>query len=299
MAKRHRHDPSLSSPISEVNAPTVFSHTRGTDSGTDSSTTTSKKYNKLDPKLSSKRPTTPPVISCNFLPNCNQRPFSSYAEFESHYHQQHSNRCHECHRNFPSERYLTIHIAENHDVFNELKKEKGEKTFQCFVEGCDRLCSTPQKRRLHVIDKHGFPKDFYFRVVDYGIDNCNSLLRNPRRYSKSTQGEGGTSSGTSVPSSPESTRTVGRSENPNRAGGLVESKEVEMKDPEKPGRVEKSDSLLFTKIPRLAREGGKEVKAIDTDKDMQDITDMMATVKLVPRQVRFGRGGKVGFGSRR
>ncbi|KAF8430113.1 hypothetical protein EV426DRAFT_526740 [Tirmania nivea] len=280
MAKRHRHDPSLSSPISDVNAPTIFSHTRDSDSDSAaSSTATSKKYNKLDPTLSSKRPTTPPVISCNLLPHCNRRPFTSYAEFESHYHQQHTNRCHECHRNFPSERYLTIHIAENHDVFNELKKEKGEKTFQCFVEGCDRLCSTPQKRRLHVIDKHGFPKNFYFRIVDYGIDNCNSLLRNPRRYSKGTHGKSGTSSDTSMLSSPESTRAARKSENPSGAGRLVESNEGGMKE-----------------LERAERSG----KVIDTDKDMQDVTDMMATVKLVPRHVRFGRGGgMVGFGSRR
>lgn len=51
-------------------------------------------------------------------------------------------------------------------MFNELKKEKGEKTFQCFVEGCDRLCSTPQKRRLHVIDKHGFPKVCYSLALE-------------------------------------------------------------------------------------------------------------------------------------
>lgn len=192
-------------------------------------------------------------------------------------------------------------------MFNELKKEKGEKTFQCFVEGCDRLCSTPQKRRLHVIDKHGFPKDFYFRIVDQGIDNCNSLLRTPRRNSKSTQGQNGIPSNTSMPSSPESLRIERRNENPSRTGGLVEGKEVGITDPEKSQRVEKSDSFPFKKIPRvsgndrLAREGGKEVKLIDTDKDMQDVTDMMATVKLVPRQVRFGRrgGGMVGFSSRR
>jgi len=153
----------------------------------------------------------------------------------------------------------------------------------------------------------GYVQDFYFRVVDYGIDNCNSLLHTPRRYSKSTQGQNVTSSDTSMPSSPESTRTVHRSENPSRAGGLVDSKEVRVKDPEKPELLEKSDSLPFKKIltvsgnDRLAREGGEEVKVIDTDTDMQDVTDMMAAVKLVPRQVRFGRGGgsMVGFGSRR
>ena len=165
MAKRHRHSHSQ-----DNNIPTTFSSTKFrsrshsnsiSDPGSDStstspsSTPTSKKYNRIDPKLT---PLHKPIITCNFLPTCNQRPFSSYAEFESHYHQQHTNRCHECNKNFPTDRYLMIHIAENHDVFNELKREAGEKTYQCFVEGCERLCSTPRKRRLHVIDKHGFPK---------------------------------------------------------------------------------------------------------------------------------------------
>ena len=171
MAKRHRHDHDhdhdhdqdygKDHDTTHIPTPRPRSHSNS-NSGSDSdsstspsSTPTSKKYNRIDPKLA---PLHRPVITCNFLPTCNQRPFSSYAEFESHYHQQHTNRCHECNRNFPTDRYLTIHIAENHDVFNELKREAGEKTYQCFVEGCQRLCSTPQKRRLHVIDKHGFPK---------------------------------------------------------------------------------------------------------------------------------------------
>lgn len=30
--------------------------------------------------------------------------------------------------------------------------------YGCFIEGCERKCSTPQKRRMHLIDKHMFPK---------------------------------------------------------------------------------------------------------------------------------------------
>ncbi|KAG2017135.1 hypothetical protein GB937_005733 [Aspergillus fischeri] len=30
--------------------------------------------------------------------------------------------------------------------------------YSCFIEDCDRKCSTPQKRRMHLIDKHMFPK---------------------------------------------------------------------------------------------------------------------------------------------
>ncbi|MBE3046571.1 hypothetical protein IMZ48_29385, partial [Candidatus Bathyarchaeota archaeon] len=35
---------------------------------------------------------------------------------------------------------------------------------------------TPQKRRLHLIDKHTYPKNFFFALTKEGIDGRNSLL---------------------------------------------------------------------------------------------------------------------------
>lgn len=102
--------------------------------------------------------------------------------------QSHVNRCSGCGKNFPSELFLTRHIEENHDPLSEAKRARGERTvmildfflplvtilslsdfmnamliclslqFGCFVEGCERRCSTPQKRRMHLIDKHAFPR---------------------------------------------------------------------------------------------------------------------------------------------
>lgn len=31
------------------------------------------------------------------------------------------------------------------------------------------MCSDKKKRRRHVIDKHGYPPEFDFRVVDLGV----------------------------------------------------------------------------------------------------------------------------------
>src|SRR5689334_3565568 len=45
--------------------------------------------------------------------------FSTYDEYEVHYKAAHTNRCSECRRNFPSDHYLTLHIAENHDPLRE------------------------------------------------------------------------------------------------------------------------------------------------------------------------------------
>lgn len=67
--------------------------------------------------------------------------------------------------------------------------------YGCFIETCERKCSTPQKRRLHLIDKHMFPRvgdpplksndqlltshhqSYNFYIINDGIDRQTSLLR--------------------------------------------------------------------------------------------------------------------------
>jgi hypothetical protein len=53
-----------------------------------------------------------PAIVCSEKPLCQARPFSSYEEYENHYAKTHTNRCVECMKNFPSERFLHLHIQE-------------------------------------------------------------------------------------------------------------------------------------------------------------------------------------------
>ena len=97
-------------------------------------------------------------MQCSLPPHRQAIEFFSCEEYEIHYVKEHTNRCTACGKNFPTARFLNIHQDENHNPFRETLQEQGEKTFACFVEGCDKLCSTPQKRRLHLIDKHAFPK---------------------------------------------------------------------------------------------------------------------------------------------
>lgn len=107
--------------------------------------------------------------------------FASGEDFDIHYAKEHTNRCSTCGRNLPSAHYLALHIDENHNPLREELAAKGEKTYACFVEDCEKLCSTPQKRRLHLIDKHGFPKMYNFRIIDNGIDKSSSLLQGGQR----------------------------------------------------------------------------------------------------------------------
>ncbi|KAL1980020.1 hypothetical protein VTN96DRAFT_4797 [Rasamsonia emersonii] len=128
------------------------------------------------------------VMRCSLPPHREALTFSSYEEYEVHYLQTHVNRCSECGKNFPTHHFLNLHIEENHDPLIAARRERGEKTFGCFVEGCERKCSTPQKRRRHLIDKHMFPRTYNFFIVNDGIDKHNSMLRSPngqrRRVSK-------------------------------------------------------------------------------------------------------------------
>lgn len=54
--------------------------------------------------------------------------FNSYEEYAAHYNSAHTNRCLECHKNFPSSLLLDVHIEESHDAFVAARREKGGKT---------------------------------------------------------------------------------------------------------------------------------------------------------------------------
>ncbi|KAG9945373.1 hypothetical protein KCU85_g7309, partial [Aureobasidium melanogenum] len=131
------------------------------------------KYTHLDAPTPG---TTHTAITCA-LPPHHPIKFTTYNDYELHYHKAHSFRCIQCAKNFPSERFLSLHIAESHDPFNRVKRDRGEKTYYCFVEDCEKVCSTPQKRRMHLIDKHMFPRNYDFQIVNHGSDNRTSLLR--------------------------------------------------------------------------------------------------------------------------
>ncbi|KAJ5995025.1 hypothetical protein N7481_002002 [Penicillium waksmanii] len=127
------------------------------------------------------------AMHCALPPHRETLSFASHEDYEVHYRQAHVNRCAECSRNFPTGHFLNLHIEENHDALAAARRARGEKTYGCFIEDCERKCSTPQKRRLHLIDKHMFPRTYNFYIINDGIDKQTSLLRplnsNRRRLS--------------------------------------------------------------------------------------------------------------------
>lgn len=131
---------------------------------------------KLSAAEMEETPSHQPAIQCSLPPHRETLDFAAIEDFEVHYAKDHSNRCTSCSKNFPTAHFLALHMDEHHNTIREALQAKGEKTYACFVEGCEKRCSTPQKRRLHLIDKHLFPKIYDFRIVDTGIDKATSML---------------------------------------------------------------------------------------------------------------------------
>lgn len=98
-----------------------------------------------------------------------------------------------CGRVFPDERMLQLHLTECHDELAQLRSERGEKIvrgvdqvfdaaegadprlfpgqFACFVPTCTQLFSMPKNRRLHLINQHGYPSQYYFSVTLWGVED--------------------------------------------------------------------------------------------------------------------------------
>ncbi|KAM5351544.1 hypothetical protein ACJ41O_004267 [Fusarium nematophilum] len=210
-------------------------------------------------------------MRCTLPPHREHLAFKSYDEYEVHYQKSHTNRCLECHKNFPSEHLLNVHIEEYHDPLVSVKREKGEHTYSCFVEGCERKCMTHQKRRMHLIDKHMYPKNFFFAVTRDGVDGRRSLLNDNSHHRRR--------------SSTNSQATKGA----RRRASLLEADGA--KSPEEPKTQHVSGPQNMPKAEE------KQDKNVPADTDMADLTGAMSSLTFVPPSVRFGRG-RAGFSKR-
>lgn len=68
------------------------------------------------------------VMRCSLPPHREPIGFRFYDDYETHYHNFHTNRCIECRKNFPTDHLLNVHIEECHDPLARVAREKGEHT---------------------------------------------------------------------------------------------------------------------------------------------------------------------------
>ncbi|KAF1811431.1 hypothetical protein P152DRAFT_399045 [Eremomyces bilateralis CBS 781.70] len=238
-----------------------------------------------------------------FLPPHRPLTFQTYEEYELHYTQAHRHRCAECMKNLPSDRYLELHIAENHNPINQARKERGESIYQCFVEGCDKVVETWWKRRLHCIDKHQYPRNYDFFIVNDGIDRRHSMLQ-PEWVTRRKLGE------QQAKTSPSGSQRVVAAKNEGKRAILPGQSVSNAKSPRKSqgdnqkGAVDNDESDTDV----VEADGDEMNEDYDFDqgnnndvKDdaMTDLTTSMSSLKFVPRNIRFGRGrGRGGFANR-
>jgi hypothetical protein len=209
-----------------------------------------------------------PIMRCS-LPPHKPLDFPTYAEYESHYNQFHINRCRDCRKNFPTGRFLELHLAEHHDPIVASKQEAGEKTYACFVEDCEKVCGDWKKRRSHLVDKHGFPKNYDFLIVDHGIDGRSSMLRpgvDEQGHRKSSRERHRKRSSTlEATQSTEATSTMSTDE----------------------ARADITNAETTKESTSIAA-NGKE--------GMDQLTSSMSSLNMVPRSITFGqRKGRSGF----
>jgi len=249
-----------------------------TPSQTSSSSSTSSTGTQNPSKTSRTLPGHPESTSsshpilCTLPPTCNRRPtpLSNTRDLENHYATYHAHVCEHdgCGTVFPDSRLLELHQTECHDPLAAVRKERGEKIFACHLSTCTRLFSTPKGRRLHLIQAHGFPKEYFFAVTNKGV---GGLLK---RW-----GEGvSLIRGTWKP----------RDENDDGEETDGDAIEVDRTDDDgKPqSRVATANGY---KRGELASDSN-----IGNDDALASLVDNMGSLSLVPASIRFGRGGKKG-----
>lgn len=96
-----------------------------------------------------------PVVGCGVL-------LTGVAEYEAHYSSKHQLACSVCGRGFPSDRFLTLHLAEAHDSFFQARAARGLPVFECLVETCSERFHTDTERLQHLVQRHHFPPTFRF-----------------------------------------------------------------------------------------------------------------------------------------
>ncbi|KAF4569541.1 Protein fmp52, mitochondrial [Pleurotus pulmonarius] len=165
------------------------------------------------------------------------------------------------------------HQTECHDPLAAIRKDRGEKIFACHLASCPRLFSTPKTRRLHLIQAHGFPKEYFFAVTNKGIGGLlrkwgdgASMIRGQWKPREKKDGQG-------VQGGSESADDSDDSESDEDEGSEV--MEVDGKDG-------------YDTTPKAS---ARATRTLD-DTDMDKIADSLSSLSLVPASVRFGRGGK-------
>lgn len=120
---------------------------------------------------------------------------------------------------------------------------------------------------MHLVDKHMFPKNYDFLIVNDGIDKRSSMLRTRHRRASSA-----------------AERAVRREKQSGVKGGQKLDEDANDENGE-----ENTQAGRAQQAPKPVANGDSADKP-----DMDDLALGMSALKFVPPSVRFGRGGRRG-----
>ncbi|KAF9478260.1 hypothetical protein BDN70DRAFT_880224 [Pholiota conissans] len=273
-------------------------------------------------------------LLCNLPPTCHRQPtpIANTTELERHYAKYHAHVCEErgCGCVFPEARLLDLHQTECHDTLAQIRMERGEKIFQCHIPAptCGRNFLTPKARRLHLIQAHSYPKEYFFAVTNKGI---GGLLKRwgegasmVRKEWKAREGApaGNLDADMKRYREEESDRMDEDDEDDEEEETEEEEEEEEVNEEpnapfvEEDDEEEKEDAIDLEATPRMlpARTVGitspqslistpkqkhahphphtTTTKGADANVDVAGLVHSLDSLSLVPDSIRFGRGGK-------
>jgi len=174
--------------------------------------------------------------------------------------------------------------------------------FACHLSSCPRKFSTPKTRRLHLIDVHAYPKEYFFAVTNKGIGGLlrrwgdgASLLRGPwcpRDTKGNAEGDGDEK--LASPSSQQS--LLHQHSDPD---GEKEREEPFL--PDSTYTPVSADQKAATNT--MGDNGMVGNRDADADEEVDALASGVSALSLVPPTIRFGRGGpgprgRAGFATR-
>ncbi|KIP02330.1 hypothetical protein PHLGIDRAFT_112174 [Phlebiopsis gigantea 11061_1 CR5-6] len=256
---------------------------------------TTKRAHSTSPEPSAKLARAPDSqqreVLCTLPPTCNHSPtrLAGALELEKHYATYHAHVCEDrgCGCVFPDARLLELHQTECHDPLAALKRERGEKIFACHLTSCDRLFSAPKARRLHLIQAHGYPKEYFFAVTNKGV---GGLLKRWGEGASMIRGEW----------KPREKAEVGEEEHEDESDATGESAaDAEPHDAPPPRATwhERRASLKAFRLadgPLIEEDDEDDAGNPAADAAVDGLAGSMGSLSLVPASVRFGRGAKGG-----
>ncbi|OSX64577.1 hypothetical protein POSPLADRAFT_1180203 [Postia placenta MAD-698-R-SB12] len=237
-------------------------------------------------------------LLCTLPPTCNPphnrpTPLADTGQLESHYATYHAHVCEEkgCGCVFPDARLLELHQTECHNPLAAVRKDRGEKIFACHVATCPRRFLTPKTRRLHLIEAHGYPKEYFFAVTNKGVGGLLkrwgegvSMVRGqwkPRDDAAACEGVEGDS---------ESEIDDGNTD------AALRRTSISMEGASDAVVVEYANTPTTSTSDTIEGEADVAVQ----DDDMDTIMGIFDSLSLVPRNIKFGRGASMpGFGHER